>query len=140
MTGEEKRYVANEVIDELNRAITRVLALNVRKKEFVKEYMDCYFAGQADEILPGDKEEIENMVFSAMKNSQYPDEIIPGVHCKLSLEEILLLSDICKSDLQVTCGTLFLLLCLMQDNDDERADQIAQGYHVIAEILREKSI
>ena len=138
MTGEEKRYVANEVIDNLNMAITRVLALNVRKKEFVKEYTDCYFAGQADEILPGDKEEIENMVFSAVKNSQYPHEIIPHLYCNLSLQEILFLSDICKSDLQKAFSTLFSLLCLMQDNEDDRAEQIAQGYRVIAEILREK--
>lgn len=139
MTGEEKRYVANDVIDELNRAITRVLALNVRKKEFVKDYLDCYFADQADEILPGDKEEIENMVFTAVKNSQYPHENIPGVHCKLSLEEILLWTNLCKLDLQVAVRTLFSLLYFMQDNEDERTEKIAQGYRVIAEILEEES-
>ncbi len=135
MTNSEKRDVANLIIEELNSPHTRIIAKSEGKAELVHDIALYFFDGL--DLLPGAREDIREMVKAAAFGCRYPTERIPAVTCKLSFEEVLLLSDVTKTGLHRAGETLFKLLQAMQDNDDERTAAIAGACRVVTEILKE---
>ncbi len=123
MTNEEKRYVANEIIQQLNDPFARCLAQETGKGVTVQSLIRYNFEG-VDDLLEGDKEDISKMVQEAARGCAYPDEQIPSITVKLTFEELLELSDIQKGHIETTMITLGALVEVMQDNEDERTPLI----------------
>ncbi len=135
MTNEEKRYIANQIIEELNKPASRMLARAEGKGATVHDI--TLYCLDGEDLLPGVRIDIEQLVKIAANRCQYPTERIPAITCKLTFEEILLLGDVTKDGLKRTGETLYNMLTVMEDNEDERGDVIAAAGRVIYEILEE---
>lgn len=126
MTASDKIYIENEIIAALNEVPARVSAKMHGKTNTVKQFVRVKLADEFPNLLEGAVEDIEKDILARAKRSSYPDEPLGKASRHLNAGEILLLSSLTVCNLQKMKATIEELVGVMRDNDDERAELLAQ--------------
>lgn len=139
MTRSDKRYIGNEIIKRLNTPVVRCsVQMNGREKT-LPELVRVAIEDDFPELCASEREELSELIVKQAIHSRYPALQISPLSARLNLQEILLLSHIEREELPRSMSTVQKLIDVMEDNEDDRAETIAQALRIFKDIMQSQN-